>query len=196
MPRKARLDSPGTLHHVIIRGIEGRDIFLTDEDRLNFLDRVKRITGPTGTRLLAWALMRNHVHFLLFSGAAGLSAFMRKLLTGYALWFNRRHKRIGHLFQNRYKSIVCEENAYLTELVRYIHLNPLRSSLVNTLSALDEYPWCGHAVIVGNTRNEWQEVDYVLSLFGGNKQKALPIYRRFIAEGKDLGRRPELVGGG
>jgi len=103
MPRQARLDSPGTLHHVMIRGIEGGRIFYDDEDRGNFLGRVGQVVERTGTRILAWVLMDNHVHLLLFSGPARISAFMRRLLTGYAVWFNRRHRRFGHLFQNRYK---------------------------------------------------------------------------------------------
>ena len=196
MPRQARLDSPGTLHHVMIRGIEGRSIFFEDGDREDFLSRMRELSLKTGTRILAWAFMKNHVHLLLFSGGAGLPAFMRKLLTGYAVWFNRKHRRRGHLFQNRYKSIVCEENPYLLELVRYIHLNPLRSSAVQGLAELDRYRWCGHSAVVGRKDNDWQETGYILSLFGGGKRKAIGAYRRFIAEGEDIGRRPELVGGG
>jgi len=180
----------------MIRGIEGRNIFLGDEDREKFLSRVRELSLDTGTRVLAWALMKNHVHLLLFSGGVGLPAFMRKLLTGYAVWFNRKHRRRGHLFQNRYKSIVCEENPYLLELVRYIHLNPLRRSIVKNLAGLDRYRWSGHSVLVGRSRNDWQEVGYVLSLFGGEGRKAARAYRRFIEDGKDIGRRPELVGGG
>jgi REP element-mobilizing transposase RayT len=134
----------------MIRGIEGGNIFLRDEDREKFLSRVRELSLDTGTRVLAWALINNHVHLLLFSGGVGLSAFMRKLLTGYAVWFNGKHRRRGHLFQNRYKSVVCEENPYLLELVRYIHLNPLRRSIVKDLAELDSYRWCGHTVLVRN----------------------------------------------
>jgi len=196
MPRQARLDSPGTLHHVMIRGIEGRNIFVDDSDRENFLLRMRELGLDTGTRILAWTLMSNHVHFLLFSGKAGLADFMRKLLTGYAVWFNRRHRRVGHLFQNRYKSIVCEENPYLLELVRYIHLNPLRSSIVRDLEELKSYRWSGHGVLAGKGRNDWQETEYVWKLFGGERKRAIRAYQRFVEEGKDIGRRPELVGGG
>ncbi len=145
---------------------------------------------------MAWTFMENHVHFLLFSGPLGLPAFMRRLLTGYAGWFNRRHRRSGHLFQNRYKSIVCEEEAYLLELVRYIHLNPLRALVVKTLGELDVYPWSGHSVLVGKNRNDWQERDYVLRQFDKREGKAVQAYRKFVEEGIRLGRRPELVGGG
>jgi hypothetical protein len=138
-----------------------------------------------------------HAHLLIFSGKTGLSAFMRKLLTGYAVRFNRRHRRVGHLFQNRYKSVVCEENPYLLELVRYIHLNPLRGSVVKDWEELlKTYRWSGHGVLAGKFRNDWQETEYVLRLFGGERKKAIRIYLRFMKEGKDMGRRPELVGGG
>jgi len=196
MPRQARLDAPGTLHHVMIRGIERADIFRDDKDREHFLSRVGEIAEATGTQILAWALMDNHVHLLLFSGSSGLPKFMRRLLTGYAVWFNRRHKRAGHLFQNRYKSIVCQEDQYLLELVRYIHLNPLRSHMVQNLEELDRYRWSGHSVLIGRLRHDWQEKEYVLNQFGKGEKRSVKAYRKFIEEGKELGKRPELVGGG
>jgi len=196
MPRQARLDAPGTLHHVMMRGIERADIFSDDKDREHFLSKVGEIGKATETRILAWALMDNHVHMLLFSGSSGLPRFMRRLLTGYAVWFNRRHQRSGHLFQNRYKSIVCEEDGYLLELVRYIHLNPLRSHVVRNLEELDRYRWSGHSVIVGKVQRDWQEREYVLNQFGRGEKRSIRAYRRFIEEGKGIGRRPELVGGG
>jgi putative transposase len=126
MPRQARLDSPGTLHHVMIRGIEQRRIVNDDQDRREFVQRLGALAEETQTLVYAWALMSNHAHLLVCSGPLGLATFMRRLLTGYAVSYNRRHRRHGHLFQNRYKSIVCEGDSYFTELVRYIHLNPLR----------------------------------------------------------------------
>lgn len=196
MPRQARLDAPGTLHHVMIRGIEGANIFWDDQDREHFLLRVGTIGKATETRILAWALLDNHVHLLLFSGSSGLPRFMRRLLTGYAVWFNRRHQRLGHLFQNRYKSIVCEEDRYLLELVRYIHLNPLRSRVVQCLRELERYRWSGHGVIVGKVQRDWQEKEYVLNQFGRGERQSIRAYRKFMEEGKGLGSRPELVGGG
>lgn len=120
---------------------------------------------------------------------------MRRLLTGYAIYFNLRHKRSGHLFQNRYKSIVCEEEAYLLELVRYIHLNPLRAGLVKDTESLDRYPWSGHSVIMGKASFEGQIVDEVLSLFSKVKRAAMKRYRIFVADGAALGKRDDLGGG-
>lgn len=149
MPRQARLDFPGTLHHAICRGIERREIVSDDKDRENFVLRLGEVAAETGTIIYAWALMTNHAHILLRSGPNGISGFMRKLLTGYAISYNRRHERNGYLFQNRYKSMVCEEEAYLLELVRYIHLNPLRAGLAQSLHDLDQYRYCGHSVLMG-----------------------------------------------
>jgi len=110
--------------------------------------------------------------------------------------FNRRHARSGHLFQNRYKSIVCEEEPYLLELIRYIHLNPLRAGLVKNLEELDRYPWCGHAALLGAKVLPWQAADKVLALFGKRIKSARLAYRQYIADGVAMGKRPELVGGG
>ena len=196
MARQARLDAPGTLHHVMIRGIERSPIFKDDQDRGDFISRMGLLAQETGTRILAWALMRNHVHLSFFSGPTGISQFMRRLLTGYALRYNRRHRRNGHLFQNRYKSIICEEGTYFLELVRYIHLNPLRAAVVKSMGGLDHYPWSGHMILMGKTKNEWQVREYVLHQFHEKEGKAIRAYRKFMEEGKGQGRRPELVGGG
>jgi putative transposase len=196
MPRKARLDVPGTLHHVMVRGIEGNKIFRDEEDRKAFIARLGSLVMETESRILAWALMENHIHLLVVSGPGGLSTFMRRLLTGYAIGFNRKHRRFGHLFQNRYKSIICDLDPYLLELVRYIHLNPLRAGLVKNLEELESYPWCGHGILTGNRKNDWQEREFVLGFFGSKGKRAIRAYRKFIEAGKDLGQRPELIGGG
>jgi putative transposase len=196
MPRRARLDAPGTLHHVIVRGIEKRRIVDDRKDRVNFVSRLGQVASDTGMVIFAWALMTNHAHILLRSGGMGLSRFMRRFLTGYAVTYNLRHKRYGHLFQNRYKSIVCDEDTYFRELVRYIHLNPLRAKLVKTISDLDRYPWSGHSTIMGNVERQWQDRDYVLSWFGDKEGEAVRAYREYVEQGVKDGKRPELVGGG
>ena len=140
--------------------------------------------------------MTNHAHILLRSSELGISGFMRRLLTGYAVYYNRRHRRWGHLFQNRYKSIVCDEDAYFTELVRYIHLNPLRTKLVENLSQLDRYRWSGHGVLMDRFENVWQDRGYVLKWFGKTEGEARDAYRNHVKKAVGEGRRPELVGGG
>jgi hypothetical protein len=121
---------------------------------------------------------------------------MRRLLTGYAVSFNRRHRRHGHLFQNRYKSFLCEEDVYLKELVRYIHLNPLRAKVVKDIKELGKYRWCGHSVLMGKTEADFQDTEYVLKLFGLSIRQARRAYASFVAKGVAQGRRPDLVGGG
>ena len=121
---------------------------------------------------------------------------MRKILTGYAVNFNRRHRRYGHLFQNRFKSIVCEEDPYLLELTRYIHLNPLRAAIVKDMSELDVYRWTGHATILGKRDRPWQEREAILSYFGPSEGQAIARYRQFVEEGITMGKRPDLTGGG
>ncbi len=196
MVRRSRIDTPGALHHIIIRGIECNPIFKDDKDYRNLLDRLENILIETSASCFAWALMTNHIHLLLRTGLFPISTIMRRLLTGYAQQFNRRHNRHGHLFQNRFKSFLCEEEPYLLELVRYIHLNPLRAGLVKDVNALATYWKCGHSVLMGNCRNKWQDTEYVLSLFGKTTGSARESYLAFIEQMADKGRRPELVGGG
>jgi REP element-mobilizing transposase RayT len=196
MPRKARIDAPGAIHHIICRGIEGQNIFWDDADRNDFIQRLEKILPETNTPCYAWALLPNHFHLLLRTGNAPIATVMLRLLSGYAGRFNRRHRRSGHLFQNRYKSILCQENKYLLELVRYIHLNPLRARIVATLEHLDAYGYCGHGILMGIRKFEWQEIDLVLGLFGKRASAARKSYRAFIEKGIALGKRPELTGGG
>lgn len=196
MPRKARIDAPNALHHIIIRGIECKAIFKDDADRDNFVERFGRIIAETETGCYAWALMTNHVHLLLKTGLAPIATVMRRLLTGYAVSFNRRHRRHGQLFQNRYKSFLCEEDVYLKELVRYIHLNPLRAKIVKDIKALKNYRWCGHGVLMGKVDAGFQNCSYVLNLFGQTTRQGRLGYENFVSNGVGQGRRPELVGGG
>jgi putative transposase len=194
MTRSARLDIPNLLQHVIVRGIERSDIFLNDDDRQDFVQRFQTLLEEMDVECFAWSLMSNHFHLLLRPTRTPLSAFMRRLLTGYAVTFNLRHNRSGHLFQNRYKSLVCDEDSYLLELVRYIHLNPLRAGMVADLNELDRFPWSGHGVLLGKCSLQGQTVDEVLRYFGKNVSGARRNYIAFIADGVAQGRRRELVG--
>ncbi len=196
MPRIARIDAPGALHHIICRGIERRRIFDDDADRDNFLERLGTILEETSTTCFAWALIPNHFHLLLRTGNVPISTVMRRLLTGYAVSFNRRHRRYGHLFQNRFKSILCQEDLYLKELVCYIHLNPLRAKIVAGLKDLSKYAYGGHSTTMGKLKRDFQDVDYVMQLFGDKVAEARGNYREYVRKRIDLGRRPELVGGG
>jgi REP element-mobilizing transposase RayT len=180
----------------MIRGIERRVIFRTDQDRQDFLNRLSVLLPQSQTQCYAWVLMKNHVHMLLRSGVEGISQLMRRLLTGYAVYFNRRYRRHGQLFQNRFKSIICQENMYFKELVRYIHLNPVRGRVVGDIRSLSGYPFCGHSALMGEQKRQWQETQYVLSFFGQTESAARQNYVEYVKSGFNQGRRPELTGGG
>ncbi len=180
----------------MVRGIEARSIFRDDRDRADFVRRLTKLAQDRDLTVYAWALLPNHAHLLLRTGRIPLARVMRSLLTGYAVTFNRRHRRKGHLFQNRYKSIVVEEEPYLLQLTRYIHLNPLRAGIVPNVRALDRYPWTGHSALLGQVERPWQSVDEVLGQFADKRGKARYRYRAFVTDGVRQGRRGDLTGGG
>jgi len=195
MPRLARLDAPGILHHVIGRGIERKKIFYSDTDRSDFIERLANLVEEGAMDVYAWVLMPNHYHILCKTRNRPLSSSMRKILTGYVVNFNRRYRRYGHLFQNRYKSIVCQQDRYLKELVRYIHLNLLRAGLVKDVKELSLNPWSGHSALMGKVKRQWQDTDSVLSIFGQDRYRRRN-YQRYVQKGVRLGQQPQLVGGG
>ena len=195
MPRLARIDMPGLLQHVIARGVNRGRIFLSDDDRQDFIDRLDRLLKETNTICYAWSLLGNHFHLLLMPIERPLSDLMRRLLTGYAVSFNRRHDRVGHLFQNRYKSIVCDVDAYLMELVRYIHLNPVRSQDVKSLSCLADFPWTGHRQLIGKSDLNIITDSDVLSLFSRRKDTARKAYLEFLSDGLEKESAKDFSGG-
>ncbi len=160
------------------------------------MQRLEENLLESQTPCYAWALMPNHFHLLLRTGNVPIAKVMSRVLSGYAGSFNRRYRRAGHLFQNRYKSILCQEDIYLLELVRYIHLNPLRSALVPSLDELERHRFSGHSVLMGHHDFKCQDAKTVLALFGRRTDAARNAYREFVEEGVALGKRPELTGGG
>jgi REP element-mobilizing transposase RayT len=170
MPRRPRDDAPGATHHVIVRGIERGRIFVDDRDRAELLRRLERVLPECGTRCYAWAFLPNHAHLVLRTGSVPLAVVMARLGTGYATYFNRRHGRAGHLFQNRYHSIHVDEDEYLRVLIRYVHRNPLRAGLVSDLASLSRYPWTGHAVLMGERTARFQDLEFVLAHFGSDRR--------------------------
>jgi REP element-mobilizing transposase RayT len=192
MPRHGRIDIAGQLYHVIARGNERKVIFSKKEDCNDFISRLKINLEKTGNKCLAWSLIPNHFHLLILRGDKPLAELMRRLMTGYAISFNLRHKRVGHLFQNRYKAILCDEEEYLRDLVAYIHLNPYRAGLVKNLSELEKYPWCGHGALLGKAKQEFLERDYILGHFGGSSTS----YETFVKEHEGKYHHGDYSGGG
>ncbi|MDP3980276.1 MAG: transposase [Chlamydiota bacterium] len=196
MPRQSRINVPGALHHIMVRGINGQRIFRDNKDRSEFIVRLEKSLKKSGCGCYAWSLMPNHYHLLIQSGSEGISGLMRVLQTGYAVYFNRRHKRRGYLFQNRYKSVLCQEEPYFLELVRYVHLNPLRGKVVRDLKELERYEWSGHGEILKGNGKSWQGVGEVLGRFGKRVSDARKRYREFVREGVGVELDRRLEGGG
>ena len=175
MARPLRLDVPGAVYHVTARGNERRAVFRDDEDRDDYLARLSYYRSRFGFRLLAYCLMTNHVHLAIRRGLFPLSRVMACLHSSYTQSFNRRHGRVGHLFQGRYKSFLVQEDRYLVALIRYIHLNPVRARIVEKAA---DYRWCSDRSFRSNHPPPWLDVDDVLPSFGPTRRSAL---RRYLA---------------
>ena len=196
MPRQARIDVPGHLYHVIARGIERGKIFVDDDDYIDFLSRLEKKLDKTGSKCYAFSLLPNHFHLLVLRGHRPLAELMRRLMTGYAVRFNLKHKRAGHLFQNRYKAILCEIDSYFLELVAYIHLNPLRAGVVKDLDELRRYRWCGHSVVMGQRESDFLAKEEILRQFGNEVKGARRKYESYITERVNKFKPGDLSGGG
>jgi len=183
MPRRPRIDFPGAFHHVYARGIEKRDIFSDQNDREDFRRRILRNLKRFNAGCLAWAFMPNHFHLLFHSKSGNLPDFMRCLMSGYSIYFNKKYKRTGHLFQNRYKSSVIDTERYLLGLIRYIHLNPVRSGIVPSLEKLASYRWTGHFEIMAFGRLPWEKYPIVREFFSSIYIPGMEIYIAFLEEG-------------
>lgn len=189
MARRARVEYPGALYHVITRGNQRQRIFRDDRDRQKYLEILSNLKTQFSFRIPAYVLMPNHVHLLVESGDIPLSRMMQRLGSGYTQYFNRRHKQVGHLFQGRYRAILCDKDSYLLELTRYLHLNPLRAQLVKDPR---EYKWSSYGGYIGKTQDpKWLDSTEVLEQFSGNLREARRLYRRFVMEGIGEGHKEE-----
>ncbi|HWO40388.1 MAG TPA: transposase [Candidatus Eisenbacteria bacterium] len=189
MPRPPRLEYPGALYHVIARGNRQQSIFHEKRDYLKFLDSLAENVRRYNFHLYAYVLMTNHFHLLLEQERLPLSRFMQVLLTSYAQWHNQRYRHVGHLFQGRYRSLVCDKESYLLELTRYIHLNPVRAKMV---TRPDEYPWSSYRVYLGEPSRPYVETETVLQLLAETPAAARQAYRDFVFDALGESSRPEL----
>ena len=181
MARPLRLEFPGAVYHVTARGDGREPIFLDDVDRQSFLDRLGREVIQQGWQLYAFCLMGNHYHLLMETPEANLARGMRRLNGVYTQAFNRRHKRVGHVLQGRYKAILVDRDAYLLELCRYVVLNPVRAGLVGDPA---EWPWSSYTATAGNAPVlDWMAADVVLGLFESDRAGTRRSYVRFVAQG-------------
>lgn len=165
-------------------------------DKLDFLGRFGENLVAADASCLAWALMSNHYHLLLRVGQRPLSKIMAPVLGGYASSYNRRHGRCGYVFQNRYKSILVDKDAYFMELVRYIHLNPVVAGMVENVDELGSYPWTGHAGMLKRHKQEWHSADTALAHFGVTFRRARSAYIRFMKQSVTDPQPQNFSGGG
>lgn len=189
MPRPPRVHFPGALYHVFARGNHGQAIFKSDRDRQHLLASLDKVWRQYRFRLYAFVLMVNHLHLLIEVQNTPLAKVMQSLLYRHSSYFNRRYKTRGHLFQGRYRAILCDREPYLLELVRYLHLNPVRAGLVATP---DHYRWSSHRAYLGEESWPFLSLETVLGQFADRARIACARYRRFIQEGIRQGRRPDL----
>jgi len=190
LPRGPRFDAPGVIHHVIQRGVERRTTFVDDADRLDYLRRLDEILPEERVRCLAWVLMSNHVHLVLQTGDRPLAHAMHRIGTGYSLHFNRRHERVGHLVQNRFRSRPARDDADAMGLIRYVHRNPLRAQLVDSLDQLARYPWCGYGALLGiQPAPHFHDANAARAFFGDTLDEA----RRRLQDWMRDGDMPEAL---
>jgi len=180
MPRVPRVNVPGALYHVIDRGNDRQPIFRTDHDRRDFLRRLSALACEGVLRLFAFCLLDNHFHLLVESTEKRLGQAMGRLLTGYVVAYNRRHQRVGHLFQDRFKAPLCDAEAYLLKLIRYIHLNPVRAGIVD---APGDYCWSTHRAYMGRGHVPGLESEPALALFHPALRQARRLFDEFVNQG-------------
>ena len=173
MPRRARDKSESGIYHVIVRGINRQDIFLAEEDKGVYLDKLQKYKKECGFEIYAYCLMNNHVHLLLKENETDLAIIMKKIGTSYAYWYNWKYGRSGHLFQDRYKSEPVENDRYLLTVIRYIHQNPVKVGLkIDVWTSYQDYLKLG-----GLTDSR-----YILEIFNTDVKKAQAEFKRFVKE--------------
>jgi putative transposase len=189
MPRKPRIFYPGAVYHVLLRGNAGQDVFFDSKDRRYFYRLLGEGQEKFGHRIHAFCLMPNHIHLALQMAEVPLSRVMQNLSQRYTGWINFRQSRRGHVFQGRYKALLIDADAYLLELVRYIHLNPVRAGITESP---ENHPWSSHRAYLGQEKLLWVATDWVLAQFSNRRSTARKKYMEFVREGYADGRREEF----
>ena len=189
MSRKPRVQYEDAFYHVIVRGNQQQKVFMEDEDFRQYIDRLKSYQKRYDFTLYAYVLMSNHVHLLLEQKQTPLSRIMQGVQQSYTMYYNAKYGKTGHLFQGRYKAIICDQDSYMLELIRYIHLNPVRAEIVKHPS---DYEWSSHPAYLAGKPSDWIQVERPLSFINQDKEKAIAHYKAFIADGLKIGHREEL----
>jgi len=199
MPRHARVDYPGAFNHVMHRGVAGFSVFPNDTEKFVFLERARKEFDGVALKCLVWTLMTNHSHLVSRTEISPLATGMQRLGTSYAGYFNRKHQRQGHVFQNRYKSLLIEDEMYLLRAVRYVLLNPIEAGLVDSLDELESYPWTSYPELLGRRCCLLGDAEFTLQLFAGGQDAARRELRAWLLDGitnpDPFGRLVELSSG-
>ena len=190
MARPLRLELAGALYHVTSRGDGREDIYLNNDDRLAWLETFAQVCERFNWICHAYCMMTNHYHLVIETPDANLSKGMRQLNGVYTQNFNRAHRRVGHVFQGRFKAIIVEKDGYLLELARNVVLNPLRAGSekgARMVRSIEAWPWSSYAATCGQVaKPDWLNTDFILSQFASQRARALPKYIAFVHEGKGL----------
>lgn len=192
MARRLRIHYPAALYHVILRGNAGDPIFFDDRDRYRLYLILQYVVEKFRCRIHAFCLMSNHIHLVVQVDDVPLSRIMQNLSLRFTKWINYSRSRTGHLFQGRYKALLVDADAYLLELVRYVHLNPVRAGIVATA---EDHPWSGHHGYLGKQLLPWLTTDLVLSMLAAEMAPARKAYASFVLDGMGDGRRGEFHSG-
>jgi REP element-mobilizing transposase RayT len=192
MARKLRIHFSGAVYHVMLRGNAGDPVFFADRDRYRFYLILQSAAETYGCRFHAFCLMTNHIHLVMEVGEMPLSRIMQNISLRFTKWINTSQRRTGHVFQGRYKALLIDADPYLLELVRYVHLNPVRAGIV---PSVDDWPWTGHRAYLGKETLPWLMTEWVLSMLAPNIGKARSAYNAFIADGFGEGRRDDFHSG-
>jgi REP element-mobilizing transposase RayT len=189
MARKTRIEFPGVFYHVLARGNNKQVIFKDDQDYNVYIIRLKRYHERYKFILYAYTLMPNHIHLLIETGITPLSKIMQGIQQSYTYYYHKKYESVGHLFQGRYKAILCQRDTYLLELVRYIHLNPVRAALV---ASPEDYLWSSHRAYLGYLNQPFVKKDLIFRMFSEDESVAEKKYLQFIRDGIDNGHQNAL----
>ena len=174
MPRTGRERSKSGIYHIVLRGSNRQTIFEDEEDAIKFLETLQTYKEKSGYKIYAYCLMGNHVHLLLKEEQEELGIIMRRIGASYVYWYNWKYQRCGHLFQDRYKSEVVEDDRYFLTVLRYIHRNPLKAGIVKNIG---EYKWSSYCEYTGKTK--MIDTDFALQLFNDDREKAIASFMEF-----------------
>ncbi|SNS31279.1 REP element-mobilizing transposase RayT [Anaerovirgula multivorans] len=177
MPRQARKKSKTGIYHIMARGNNRQNIFEDDEDCMKFIEIIQQSKEKSGIKLYGYCLMGNHVHLLLCEGMESLSLTMQRICSSFVYWYNWKYDRFGHLFQERYKSEVVENEAYLITVLRYIHQNPIKAGITNSVAG---YRWSSYHEYIN--KQNIIDTEFILELFATEKQIAKKEFEKYMHE--------------